>query len=151
MKALWLQLQQMKVSSLLNCWIINAFVFLVWVINRLSQQEELDRIRRQSITSIPSALLLVDCSWDAARGLGSPKITNKQVCSDSSVPSITWGFILSGFGTFFHIMYLEFQYNNQQWHSMCTCVKFGARPDFFVSNCLNVSDKGDGGNSRWSP
>lgn len=45
----------------------------------LFYQEELDRIRRQSISSIPSALLPVDRSWDAARALGSPTGTNKQV------------------------------------------------------------------------
>lgn len=43
------------------------------------EQEELERIRRQSISSIPSALLPVDRSWDATRALGSPTGTNKQV------------------------------------------------------------------------
>ncbi|XP_024388572.1 kinesin-like protein KIN-12F [Physcomitrium patens] len=48
-------------------------------------KEELDRIRRQSISSIPSALLPVDRSWDAARALGSPTGTNQQLKAMESI------------------------------------------------------------------
>ncbi|XP_024384201.1 kinesin-like protein KIN-12C isoform X3 [Physcomitrium patens] len=48
-------------------------------------KEELERIRRQSISSIPSALLPVDRSWDATRALGSPTGTNKQLKAMESI------------------------------------------------------------------